>query len=159
NDTVTVDWSTGNFNKDIQFNGGGNSGDILNITDGSFSTATMNFFGPHNGALIMDPTGPAPAVTVNYTGLAPVDVSDSSIDDLVFNLPAGPSAAVLEDDGSSGNSDSQLRSTNNSFEKTIFANPINSLTVNAGNGNDSMTIAALPDFDRSLTIGTSASAF
>src|SRR5262249_10352702 len=50
-------------------------------------------------------------------------------------------------------------SANNTFETTSFANPTNSLTINRGNASDSMTISAIPDFTRSLAIGTLANLF
>ena len=80
-------------------------------------------------------------------------------DDLVFNLPAAANTAFLEDDGTSGNRISRLRSGNSTFETTTFADPSNSLTLQRGNAADTITVAALPDFDRALTIGSGASPF
>ena len=82
-----------------------------------------------------------------------------TIADLVFNLPVGSSDAYFEDYGSSGDGFSQLRSNNNTFEVTSFANPTNSLTVNRGSSGDSITVSSIPDFTRSLTIGSFGSPF
>ena len=42
---------------------------------------------------------------------------------------------------------SRLRSNNDTFESTTFADPTGSLTINRGNATDTMTMSDLPDFD------------
>ena len=86
-------------------------------------------------------------------------MTGSTVTNLVFNLPAGPSTAFLEDDGTSGNGISQIRSGNGTFETTTFANPSGSLTINRGNAGDTLTVNALPDFTAGLTIGSAGGEF
>ena len=95
---------------------------------------------------------------INYTGLEPITNSGTATD-IIFNLPAGGSDAVLEDDGKVKNGMSRLRSSNATFETTDFVNPTASLTINRGNAADTLTINYLPDFDRSLTVGTTVAPF
>src|SRR5207249_7890945 len=77
--------------------------------------------------------------------------------DIIFNLPAGPNAAILGDDGTGGNTLSRLSGA--TFETTDFANPTGSLTINRGNAADTLAVNALPDFNASLTIGSAGSEF
>lgn len=154
NDTLTVDHSLGLFPKNIEFNGGNptsGAGDKLIVTGGSFTTIEHTFFNGHDGQIELTGSG-----TISYTGLEPVDQSGNIVDDLIFNLPAATSDAFLEDEGASGNGKSLLRSNNGTFEAVTFSNPTNSLTINRGNAGDDLTIAKLPDFNRTLTVGTSA---
>lgn len=74
--------------------------------------------------------------------------------DVVYNLPASASVVFLEEDGTIGNGELQLRSTNGTFDTTTFNNPSGSLTINRGNSADTITISALPDFTAGLVIGS-----
>ncbi|MFL5327468.1 MAG: M36 family metallopeptidase [Gemmataceae bacterium] len=157
-DTLTVDWSTGNFARDIDFNGGSGTSDQLVTKGGNFSSTTVQYTNAHDGAIVMTPVASA-ARTISYTGLEPVDLRGSTIADLIFNLPATASDTLLEDDATPANGTSQIRSANGTFELTSFADPSNSLMINRGNAADSMTVSALPDFDRTLTIGSASVPF
>ncbi|MFL5329709.1 MAG: reprolysin-like metallopeptidase [Gemmataceae bacterium] len=155
-DSLTVDLSGGNLSDSVSFDGGtqtGLPGDSLVITGGSFAAGTHTFTSAGAGTVTLGSN------TLAYTGLEPVDMRGSTIADLVFILPPTASNVFLEDDGTSGNWSSRLRSANSTFETTVFSNPTNSLTINRGQSNDSITIASLPDFDRKLTMGTSANPF
>ncbi len=77
---------------------------------------------------------------INFLNLEPV-LNTSKVKDTVFNLPATADDAVLEDSRQTGRS--RLRSVNGTFETTTFANPSRSLTINAGEGNDQVTLAEL----------------
>ncbi|MFL5327469.1 MAG: beta strand repeat-containing protein [Gemmataceae bacterium] len=158
-DTVTVDWTSGNITRDIDFNGGTGTSDQFIIKGGSFSSAAVSYTNTNDGVVIMDPSGADPARTFTYTGLEPVDIRGANIIDLSLTLPAAASNAYLEDFGAGGDGYSQLRSNNGTFETTYFANPSNSLTINRGNAADSITVSAVPDFNRMLTLGTSANRF
>src|SRR5207245_463277 len=61
--------------------------------------------------------------------------------------------------GGPGNNISQLNSVNGTFENTTFSNPTNSLTIDLGGGNDTLTISGTGtpttppnDFTAGLTI-------
>jgi uncharacterized repeat protein (TIGR01451 family) len=140
----------------INVNGQGNgatSGDSLTIEGGSFSTATYDYASEHSGTiqLDIDGSGGVAAATINYTGLEPITNSGTA-DDIIFNLPDSADDVFLEDDGIAGNNVSRLRSSNASFESTTFSNPAGSLTINAGGGDDTVTVAAPEALTGSITI-------
>jgi CSLREA domain-containing protein len=156
NDILTLDLSGGDFipNAGLTFNGGNPTtgpGDKLILTGGSQGTVTYNYTNAHDGSILMESFG-----TVNYTGLEPITNSGTATD-IVFNLPAGPNAATLADDGTSGNTLSRLSAA--TIETTDFANPTGSLTINRGNAGDTLAVNALPDFNASLTLGSVGSEF
>jgi autotransporter-associated beta strand protein len=169
-DTLTVDSSAGDPfpSGGIVFHGGGQSGDKLITTGvpggGSYTTITNNYTstGPgHSGNIVF--VG-SQTDTLNYDGLAPIDISGSTAANLVFNLPAiiaSLNNAFLEDDGTTGNGKAQLRSGNGAFETTVFKNPSGSVTINPGSNLDTITINALQstDFNAGLTIGAAGSEF
>ncbi|HJQ34841.1 MAG TPA: Calx-beta domain-containing protein [Pyrinomonadaceae bacterium] len=84
-----------------------------------------------------------PAAAARSLLLPPAVVTNSgTADDQIYNLPSGDgdNQAILEDDGTPGNGMSQLRSGNGSFVTVVFANPANTLTVNAGNDGEKITV-------------------
>jgi fibronectin-binding autotransporter adhesin len=147
NDSLLVDYTQagGFFDLPITFNGG-NQSDSLSIAGGEFHTVTYNYTNAADGNIQLDLDGPGEttATVIAYTGLSPIANSGTAVN-VIFNLPASSDNAVLEDDGTTGNNVSRLRSVNNTFEQTTFTNPSASLTVNAGDGNDTVTVAS--DFD------------
>ncbi len=161
--TLTVDYSggvagAGFFTPAVTYNGNSLVGEKLIITGNTFNTVTNTFTtaGPDNsGTIVYDTTGTGMTTdTITYGGLTPIDETGSTITNLVFNLPNGGSSAELKDDGTPGNGISQIDSTGGTaFETTTFNN-VSSLTVNGGTGVDTLTLAALPDFTNSLTIGS-----
>src|SRR5436190_2748861 len=126
NDTLNVDLGSGNpLTGGVTFNGGGGASDKLTITGGSQGTVTYNYANAHDGSIVLSNFG-----TVTYTGLEPI-VNSGSATDVIFNLPPGPNAATLGDDGTTGNTISRLSGA--TFETTDFTNPSGSLTINRGN--------------------------
>jgi autotransporter-associated beta strand protein len=149
-DTLTIDYGTvgGFFDVDIAFNGGADmsDNDSLVVTGGTFTTATHAFTtaGPEHSGDIGYDTGVASA-TISYTGLEPIDMSGSTITDLVFNLPGAGDLGIIEDVGTMSDGVSQIRSqaAMPTFETTLFATPVGSLTVNMGGDSGTFTVAAL----------------
>jgi autotransporter-associated beta strand protein len=145
-DALTIDYAGGNPIPagGLTFNGGNPttaSGDRLVIANASAANAianlTHNFINGHDGQITLD------GAVVNYTGLEPIDMTGSTVGNLVLNLVAGVNdQAVLEDDGTAGNGISRIRSLSGAFETTSFANPTASLTISANDG-DTVSIAAL----------------
>src|SRR4029453_281517 len=76
---------------------------------------------------------------------------------VIFELPAGPNAVTLTDDGTGGNTMSRLSGA--TFETTDFANPSASLTIKRGSAADTVAVNALPDFNANLTIGSAGNDF
>jgi hypothetical protein len=156
NDTLTLALAGGDFIPagGLSYAGGTQTsvpGDKLVITGGAQGTVTYNYTNANDGSIVMSNFG-----TVTYTGLEPITNTGTAAD-VIFNLPAGPTAATLSDDGASGNTMSRLSGA--TFETTDFANPTGSLTVNRGNVADTLAVNALPDFNASLTLGTSVAPF
>src|SRR6185437_14865858 len=98
---------------------------------------------------------------ITYAGVAPVDLTPSGpVANLIFNLPTGGSNASLEDDGTSGNQISQIRSVSGTpFETSTFKNPTSSLTINRGSAADTLVVAAVPDLKSNVTIGAVGAEF
>jgi hypothetical protein len=160
NDTLTVDLSAGDAvpPAGINYNGGlptTGPGDKLIVTGGSQGDVTYNYTNAHDGSVVMSNFG-----TVNYTGLEPISNTGAQAN-ITFNLPVGPSTAFLEDEGTTGNGIAQLRSTNGTFETTVFSNPSGSVTIVRGSQSDTLTVNDLPatDFNAGLTIGAAGSEF
>jgi hypothetical protein len=156
-DTLTVDYggAGGFFNLPITYNGGAGAADSdkLVITGGAFATATHTFTltGPeHSGDIVYD-TGLISA-TISYTGLEPVDMTGSTITDLVFNLPDAVDTVFLEDDGTAANTISRLRSGGDLFDPTTFANTATSVTVNMGATAAVAMNVNVPDFTKTLVL-------
>src|SRR5437867_129988 len=148
-DSLAIDYSTPFF-IDLSFDGGTGSGDSLTIHNGNFDSVTYDVTGPQAGTIGL--TAGASSATITYSGLEPLTNTGTAAN-VVFNLPAGPNQAVLEDNGNSGDNMSQLRSANASFELTTFTNPSGSLTVNFGNNDDTLTLNTLdPAFYANLNI-------
>src|SRR5262249_8044231 len=139
--------------------------DLLDVTGGTFTTVTQTFTtGPGHSGTIVYTTATA-AATVSYTGLGPVDMTGSTITDLVFNLPdqtppAGNNA-VLDDNLVPTDNISQLRSGDGLFGTTTFTNPTGSLTINGGTGDDTITVSdgTVPGVGSPFDSGTVAGRF
>ncbi|QDU22816.1 LamG-like jellyroll fold domain-containing protein [Urbifossiella limnaea] len=162
NDTLTIDGVNGNpFPAGgVAYNGGTQAstpGDQLRVVNGAYTVITHNFTTASSGNVAFNDG--SSTRTVSYTGLEPVLVNVGSVTDVIFNLPAAASAAVLEDDGTGSNGLSRLRSTNGTFEVTTFNNPTGSVTVNRGTAADTLAVTALPDLTSTLTVGTGAQPF
>ncbi|HPM83595.1 MAG TPA: autotransporter-associated beta strand repeat-containing protein, partial [Candidatus Anammoximicrobium sp.] len=154
NDSLAVNYgaSGGFFPQPVTFQGG-TGANALAITGGTFGTETYNYTGAANGQVQL--AGPAASIT--YTEVSGITATNSTTD-RVFNLPATDDAVILGDDGTGGNSLSRLWSAGGTFAATTFANPAagGSATVNARGGNDTLAVAGLPDFNRSLTLAGDA---
>ncbi len=156
NDSLTLALGGGNFFPPggVSYVGGDPTtgpGDKLFITGGSQGTVTYHYTNAHDGSVVMSNVG-----AVTYTGLEPISNTGTAAD-VIFELPAGPNAATLADDGTVGNTMSRLSGA--TFETTDFANPTGSLTIKRGNVADTVAVNALPDFNASLTIGSAGNEF
>ena len=144
-DTLTIDYDSlgSSWPVNISFNGDGGT-DALVISGSTFAKTVYNYTNGHDGS-IQDYSPAATLVsTITYTGLSPI-TNSGIVADIVMNLPTTvASDASLEDDGTSGNDTTRLRSTNATptFEQTTFKNPTNSLTIGAGNAASTLTVAA-----------------
>jgi len=154
NDSLTVDFSLGNFTKSIVYDGGNQTAsDSLSLTGGGqFASVTHTFASASSGSVSV-----AGNSMINYSGLEPVFDNLNAID-RVFNLPGGAAnSATLADDGVVANGLSRISAA--TFERVDFMNPGSSLTINRGHVGDSLVIGNLPDFSSGLTIGSGGNEF
>ena len=153
-DNLTIDFAFGgvfSLEGGILYNGGTGGIDKLSVAGGEFISAmhTATDTGPGlSGTMVYEDGAHAPLV-IEYTDLEPVDMTGSTIANLVFNLTSGNHRAILEDDGTAGNGISQLRSSNGSFETTTFSTSATSLTIHILGG---LTVNSLPDFSGALIV-------
>ena len=97
----------------------------------------------------------AAAATYNFTGIDPIDMTGSTLADLVFNLP-GSTDTQLEDNGIPVDGMSRLRDAGATpgFDTTTFAHPTSSLTIH-GTAGDSVTVSLVDSLGSAdLTIGS-----
>ncbi|QDV68641.1 Serine-aspartate repeat-containing protein D precursor [Rosistilla carotiformis] len=156
-DTLFLDFSAGTYRSDtITFDGGGGTGfDSAIVSGGDFDTVTVSLTNATDGQTVFDPADSVETVTLNWLGLEPFTFN-SVIADMVFELPAGVTSAVLEDmDPTDLVSPGVMRlySPNSDFEEQIFPNPSGSLTIRGGDGTDTISIASLdPAFTGALNV-------
>ena len=151
-DQLIVDWRNG---IPLPVNGlafhGSNQdagGDSLALVNGTVVAVGHNFANGNDGSVNVD------GRMLNYTGLEPI--LDSLIaGDRLFAYGAAPDSVTLSDDGLPGNGVSRLAAPGTA-ETVDFVNPSNSLTVNTGDGDDTITASAVDSlFNASLALNGS----
>ena len=144
-DTLTIDFSGGEWTLPVTFHGGDAGFDTLAMRGGAFSSVVYTAESPDSGTISLD------GLMVTYTGLEPI-VDDSDVDNLVFTATnAADQIRILNDDVLLGQM--EIRSQNGTFENHFFLNPAESLTVNASSGDDTITIESLdPEFNAVIVI-------
>ena len=140
-DTLTVDFSGGDpFPANgITFNGDGQAnGDGLTFTGGTFDTVTYLADGTESGSVGFD------GGTVTYTGLEPI-TDNTNASHRVFTINySGQQLIRLTDDGDPNNGMTRIDSDGEGhFEQITFSNPTASLTINAGDDDDTIVVASL----------------
>ena len=95
----------------------------------------------------------ATTATYRFTGIDPIDMTGSTVADLVFNLP-GSTDTQLEDNGNPADGMSRLRDAGGGFDPTTFGHPTSSLTIH-GTAGDSVTVTLVDSLGAAdLTIGS-----
>jgi Ca2+-binding RTX toxin-like protein len=153
-DTVSINFANGNPvppvnplitpSGGITINGGaaGNDTVTLDNVGATFTTHTYDYANANDGTITLNDG--AVDTTINYIGLEPI-TNDGTATDIIFNLPSTDDDASLEDAGTSSDGMMSLVSNNSTFEATTFVVPTSSLTINAGAGNDTVTINSADD--------------
>jgi hypothetical protein len=124
----------------LSFNGGDpttSPGDTLVIYNAVSDKAVYTYDNATDGKIEL--TSGSVTSTINYTGLEPL-FNYGTVTDVEFRLSGLADEAVLED---AGGGFLRLRSTSGTFETTTFTTPTGSLKVFGGDGNDTITVAAL----------------
>jgi Ca2+-binding RTX toxin-like protein len=139
-DTLIVDFTGGNPipTSGIQYNGGGpGDSDGLTLTGPAPSPITYTFFDGSSGTV--DVAGSL----ITYAGLEPITVGAVVADHIFVFGPGNDTISLMI-----GETESTLSSP--SSETVTFLNPTGSVTVQAGTGNDTITVVSAdpdPDFD------------
>ena len=150
NDTLVIDQSNGFINRAITFNGGGQTsatfGDVLRLTDGSFTTVTYNHTNANSGNVNVDGT------TYTYTGLEPIFDNMNAVN-RVFNFNNVAQTITIEDDLLGGNVAGMSQAASpGQAEIVFFSNPTGSLTVNGGTGGN--IVRVFPTIDAAYATPT-----
>ena len=119
--------------------GGAGGFDTLVVNGESYTTISSQATGPDSGNIFLGDNALGDHV-IAYAGLEPVLINAGSAKDVVFDVTAVADEFALETDAGGGLT---LRSINGTFETTVISAPIDSLQINAGLGDDSLTIGSL----------------
>ena len=142
-DTLTIDFSAGNVVPlgGVTFDAGGQSGggDTLVLESGSYQTITHTFTNANDGSITLDDG--SDQRTVSYTGLEPIS-DNLAATDRVFDFGTAADDVTLSDGVVASDGVSRIQSVSSS-ETVDFATPTNSLTINTGVGNDSVTLVGV----------------
>jgi len=137
-DLLSVDFSTDNPIPPggLRFDGlGQTSADSLQLLGGSFSSAEYTFTGATTGTIMLDSSA------IDFAGLEPI-LDNLDVADRVFTYADTPDAITLSDDGTPDDGVMQIV-TVGTAESVAFASPTNSLTINAGGGDDTVAVTSL----------------
>ncbi len=153
-DTVTIDFSGGNPipASGAIFNGGGSSGsgDQLILSNGTFDSVTHVFFDASSGKITMQ-IGTTISV-LNYQAVTSAIIDMLTVTNRTYQFGTNSDNVTLADNGVPNNGVSRLSSVSTSTPVEFFA-PSTSLTISAGDGNDTVTLAAVDSlFAASLSV-------
>ncbi|QEF98652.1 Hemolysin, chromosomal [Stieleria maiorica] len=148
-DTLTIDYGGGMISTPIFVDGAdplndpnnpGLPGDAIRLVNGSALNVNHSFAPPVNdqmsGSISID-FDAVTSGTITYTGLEPI-VDNLSAVDRVFTFTGGAETITLSDDLVAADNVNRIDSTLG--ELVDFLNPTNSLTINAGTGDDVIDI-------------------
>ena len=153
-DMVTIDFSGGNPipASGAVFNGGGSSGsgDQLILTNGTFDSVTHVFFDAASGKITMQ-AGVTSSV-LNYQAVTSAIIDLLTVNNRTYQFATTSDNVTLADNGTPNNGVSRLSSVSTSTP-VEFSAPATSLTISAGDGNDTVTLAAVDSlFAASLSV-------
>ena len=162
NDRFIVDFVNGNPIPDggLVIDGGEEtSGDSLEIvdTDGltpfTFDSVVYTSTGVDSGTIVIDDGVMVPTRTITYAELEPVLDTVAAVNrTFTINSVANPGDHVI-DVANAGGRTIISDSGTSAFESVEFANPTSTLTLNAGDGSNTITVGALDaGFAASFTI-------
>ncbi len=146
NDSLTVDL-TNDLGFDVDFQGGSGTSDSLTlISTTSVTRVTHTLTNPTDGSVSVQ-INATDSQTISYTGLEPL--TDSLIaTDRVFMFNSAAETITLSDAAGAAMTIGSTLS-----RSLTFANPTGSLTINAGTGDDTVTVTSVDTaYGASLTI-------
>ncbi|MFM9962910.1 MAG: GEVED domain-containing protein, partial [Planctomycetaceae bacterium] len=139
-DTLMLDFSEGSPipTGGLFFNGGDGGNDLIMVTgDDVVETATYTFETQNDGTIEYDFGDET--LLIDYTGLEPV-IDNMQAVNRIFDFTGGSEMIELLD---SNGADGMMRITSTLGESIEFINPTGSLTINGGDGDDTITITSL----------------
>ena len=137
-DVLTVSLSPDWAGVSVEFNGGSGGSDSLEIGGGPFTDVTYTVTSQHDGTVDLD------GQVIAFTGLEPV--TDSSVAaNRTFNVGmAGEQRVRLIDSGTSVDGYTRVDSDGTgAFEQVTMRNPTATLTINAGDGDDTLIVTSV----------------
>ncbi|HQZ66160.1 MAG TPA: Calx-beta domain-containing protein, partial [Planctomycetaceae bacterium] len=147
-DSLIVDLRYGNpIPEDgLVFHGGDSGNDSVTIIGGDFQEILQTLSNPTNGDTKFAFADGTSFRTIQWTEMESFLFNVGNVENLVFELPAGVTSAILEDADPSDLIQPgmmQLRSPDGHFKTTVFPAPATSIIIRGGNGADSITIGDL----------------
>lgn len=143
-DSVTIDFGSGNPIPagGLTFNGGGSSGsgDELILANGSFDSVIHEFFNSSSGRITLQ-SGSTTSV-INYVGVTSAIIDLLTATSRTYQFAVTADEVTLSDDPIAGDGVSRLASVSTSTPVSFLA-PTASLTMKAGDGDDTLTLAAV----------------
>jgi hypothetical protein len=146
-DSVTLDFSLGNFLKTVTYFGGDpatGSGDRLSLTGGTFTNIDHSLTNASDGSI--DITGNS---QIRYFGVEQPISDTLGATNRSFSYLAGGEAITVSDPDLGATGSTSIDSTQGAA--VTFANPTAMLTINAGSGDDSVTIDSIDAAFRAAT--------
>ena len=141
-DALTIDYSGGFIDVPTAYDGGDPTaapGDSLRLQGATAASVTHTFDNESSGSVLVDING-TQSNTITYTGLEPI-VDNLSATDRVFTFNGGAETITISDDAAAADGANRIDSTLG--ESVDFASPTNSITINAGTGNDTINLQGL----------------
>jgi Ca2+-binding RTX toxin-like protein len=138
NDTLIIDYSGGDPipSGGLVFAGASQTtSDTLQLTGGTVGTISYSFVNATDGTINIDSS------SVTFTGLEPI-IDNMVAANRIFTFSNLDDTIVVGDDPTPGNGLSRISAVGTA-ETVDFTTPSNSLTINAGEGNNSVTIGNL----------------
>lgn len=115
--------------------GGSGGFDVLDIRDGAYDHVTFRYINSHDGSIAYDFDGDRKTdFTIEYTGLEPI-TSSITASNVTLSFGNSSEAVTITDAGGG-----QTKVDSTAGEAVTFINPTNSLTINAGGGDDQIVI-------------------
>ena len=131
NDTLTVDYSGGNFGLALQYDAGSGGTDVLTLSGGTFATVTHAFINDTDGSVAITGNG-----LLSYTGLDPIN-DNLLATNRVFDFIGGAETISVTD---TGGGDGKTKISSTLGESVNFTNPTVSLKIQTTNGTGADTI-------------------
>ena len=143
-DSVTIDFISGNPIPagGLVFNGNGSSGagDQLILKNGTFDSVTHVFNNSSAGRITLQAGSTTSVITYQAVAAAIIDLL--TVTNRVYQFSASSDDVTLGDNATTGDGVSKLTSVSTSTP-TEFSRPSTSMTIQTGDGNDSLTLSAV----------------